>query len=192
MNRRTLASVDGMVAVRMAQLFIADAQRAVRDKAIFKPQPPTRPRKKLHLRDVKNMQGQTPNTESIDGTQTERTNVSRRYREARPWLSAREVRVRAFEDLREREAMPVGSATKHTYSVAPKQGVRGEQARRAPAQRILDGRNVATMPREIRHIKRKPLPRLLKSSKEKPVDMFGQGDKVKLATEKADQLAFGG
>eukprot|EP01043_Picozoa_sp_COSAG02_P074489 COSAG02_NODE_14935_length_1222_cov_0.937667_1_plen_49_part_10 len=41
-----MASVDGMVAVRMARSVIEDAQRAVRDKAIYKPQAPLRPRKK--------------------------------------------------------------------------------------------------------------------------------------------------
>lgn len=205
MRSHTLASVDGMVAVRMAQSVIADAQRAVRDRAIYKPQAPIRPRKKDKDKGKKPA-GRSigysggrwrpepepealPNARS-DGMRTDRGNVSRRYREARPWLSAREVRMRASEDMREREAMPVGSATKHTYSVAPKQGTRGERARRAPAQRIIDSRHVATMPREIRHIKRVALPPVEKAVQEKDVDTFGQGDRVRLA-QGHEKLAFG-
>ena len=177
----SLASQDPMVSVRMAQAVIADAQRAVHDKAIYKPQAPLRRKKKKGL--GKKPKGRTigsigasvwnpePEPEEVktpraarqsDGMLSDRGHIGRKYRAARPWLSAREVRLRATEDIREREAMPVGGSSKHTYSVAPRIGLDQHQARRAPAQRILDSRNVATMPREIRHIKRVSLPPVIK------------------------------
>ena len=214
-----------MVSVRMAQAVIADAQRAVHDKAIYKPQAPLRRKNKdknkgkkpagrtlgysgsrhnveqehsgLYCAQSSSHHNPEPEPEAqpranrqSDGMLSDRGQIGRRYREARPWLSAREVRLRATEDLREREAMPVGSSNKHTYSVAPRIGLDQHQARRAPAQRILDSRHVATMPREIRHIKRVALPTLTNKTVEKKLDIFGQGDKVTMKGGE-QKLAFG-
>ena len=183
-SSHSLVSVDGMGAVRMARAAVEDAQRAVRDRTLYKPHPPVRPPRRKGARQGRSAKETTHG----HGMQTERVSVSRRYREARPWLSAREVRMRASEDLREREAMAVGSATKHTYAsraswLTPQASQRIHQ--------ILDSRQ-AKMPRELRHIKRVPLPPVLQRVvQEEPPEMFGQGDKVKLAAEKANQLDAG-
>ena len=131
-------------------------------------------------------QGWAQETTHGNGMQTERVSVSRRYREARPWLSARDVRIRASEELRGREAMPVGSATQRSYAsraswLTPQASQRIHQ--------ILVSRQVATMPRELRHIKRIAVPPVLQRVvKEDPLDMSGQGDKVQPAAENANQL----
>eukprot|EP01047_Picozoa_sp_COSAG01_P012031 COSAG01_NODE_534_length_15805_cov_9.468420_17_plen_214_part_00 len=116
-----LCSVNYKVAVSMARLRMEDSNRALRDRALYKPAlppparssspppplPPTRwPRKRKNKKKKKKQKAKaTPVQRGEDdalATHPRTVHIGRKYRRDRPWLSARELRDRAREDIRER------------------------------------------------------------------------------------------
>jgi hypothetical protein len=131
-GNHTLCSVNYKVAVSMARLRMEDSNRALRDRALYKPAPPTParssspppplpptrwPRKRKNKKKKKKQKAKvTPVQGGEDdalATHPRTVHIGRKYRRDRPWLSARELRDRAREDIRERcdQTPPMFSAS---------------------------------------------------------------------------------
>lgn len=171
---RPLVSVNHNVAIGLAHAMVEESARAVRDQARYKDV--LRPAKPPRRRRAKTSQGpaqwQPPRVLRIDA----------KFRRDRPWLSARELRQRAREDLREREVLPV----RHRFAVAADTGPAKLGIR---PMRIIDSARTAA-PHDLRHIQRVRLPPVAAKAKSPPPDVFGVGDRVRLKDPRT--LAYGG
>ena len=175
------ASADAMVAVRLAEMQMKDAQRAVRDKAIYKPHTPfisERPHTSRHATPV-------PPHDARPGTSVR---ISKKYRNERPWLSAREVRIRSREDAREQKA---NLSYRHAFGFNSTQTLANADFKPTlRAMKVLHGDKVLHTPRDGMHLERVKLPPVEFVEPPKPVDFYGYGDKVTLISAPS-ALQFG-
>lgn len=176
---RTLCSVNCEVVKNMAQMVADEARRSVHDVAIFGRDP----RQAGKLKAKNRRKKKKKKAAGEDPTTPRAVHIGAKYRRDRPWLSAREVRQRAREDEREKDL-----TIKHRFGVTATNYGMGKR----PA-RIIEGSHTSvafSTPRDLRLIKRVKLPKIEKPKVKKPVDFFGPGDLVRLATN-PDDFAYG-
>lgn len=176
------ASADAMVAVRLAKMSIADSQRALRDKSIYKPHTPL----------IREGRGKKPRRPTTGADNADRVatapRITKKYRRERPWLSAREVRERVREDEREVRA---GMRLRHSFGFNSTQTLTNPDFKmNLRSMKRIEGDKCVHTPRESMHLERVKLPPVVVVEPPKPADYFGFGDMVRLISA-PDALEFG-